>query len=231
MNLQTVTAFYLDPANGPTQLQSQNSIIAVDLVSAWNGFRAAVNALGWEPYISPPNDPSDPRSAEGYTKGFFRTPEDQALMVSEAGDGAAPVDQSPHQAGRAFDLDLAGMEAAFDTYDYSTLTATAAQYGFSARVAGEPWHFDDDPASNPNFGSVLAAVEWVDNTQAQEDALVAAGQPTAQQAAVNGQMNNSILLIMAALAAVYGLHWIVEHKRRRQPATTEKSEGGPVYAV
>ena len=206
LTLVPVTAYYLSAANVPTPLLAQNALMASDLAPYWENFREACIAAGFEPYISGPTDSSDPRGAQGYTKGFFRTPDDQALILLEGTDGAAAVDESPHQAGRAFDLDLAAIAAAFASYDYDQLSALANAYGFSSRVSGEPWHFDDDPASNPAFGSVEAAVEAVGNTADQEAADLAAGQPTAQQAAVEGSAVKTALLSVAALAALYFLY-------------------------
>ena len=229
--LNVVTAYYLDPAAGvPVQLLQQNSLMAADAAPNWDAFRVALVALGWEPYISPPVDPQDPRAAQGYTKGFFRTPEDQALEVAEAGDGAAPVDQSAHQAGRAFDLDLNGMSAAFPDFDYNTLAGVAAQYGFTARISGEPWHFDDNPAANPLYGSTLAAVQAIGNTSDQVAAAVAAGQPRPEQLAINGAATKSVLLVTAAIAFL----WLISSasnkpKKPEAEHAAAGNSGGPDY--
>jgi hypothetical protein len=227
--LVPVVAYYYDPTNGATPLLPENALMAADAAVEWQNFRSAMVAAGFEPFISPPDDPSDPRAASGYTKGFFRTPYDQSLEVQEAGDNAAPVDQSPHQAGRAFDLDLNALAAAFPDYDYGTVTQLAAGAGFYPTAAGEPWHFDDNPAGNSAYGSVLAAVQAIGNTAAQVQADQAAGQPTPQEAAISGSLTNTLLFIGMAGALAYWLAHRADGSHRRHSGEKAANKKEPEY--
>jgi LAS superfamily LD-carboxypeptidase LdcB len=80
--------------------------------------------------------PSGERSA-------FRTSEDQASILKErgsisAGGFAAQVNKSPHQAGRAIDVETAGGT----NRAYGWLINHAYLYGYRRTVGIEPWHWE-----------------------------------------------------------------------------------------
>jgi hypothetical protein len=224
--LVVVEAYYLDPSTGSmTELLPQNRLAAQDFVPLWQNFRAAMLAQGWEPLISPPNDPNDPRASQGYTKGFFRTPEDQALLYSENPAGATPEDQGAHQAGRAFDLDLAGMQSLYPTFDYGTIASIAASFGLrNLASAGEPepWHFDDNPAAT--YGSSTAAIEAIGNLSSQVNADMANGLPRPEEVAVSNYDSENLLIAGVGLSLIALIWWVVEKKKRILAGTSESRE-------
>jgi LAS superfamily LD-carboxypeptidase LdcB len=75
--------------------------------------------------------PSGPRSA-------FRTEQMQAELIVERAEFAAPLNRSPHQAGKAIDVETAGGTNAA----YKWLVANARKYGFHKTVEREPWHWE-----------------------------------------------------------------------------------------
>jgi hypothetical protein len=186
--------------------------MADDLAGAWESWRQdAASSKGWELFISPP-------SSGDYTRAIFRTPADVQYLLDNGQATAASVDSSAHQAGRAVDLDLAGMAAAFPNYDYGQLVAMAARHGFKNRVyllnGSEPWHFDDDPVGRGIFATMRDAVDAIGNTSAQVAAAVAAGLDTPQIAALRAAIF-SPAGAMLGLALVIGIGAAVAIKRRR----------------
>lgn len=224
MPLVVVEAYYADPATGAfTELLPQNRIAAQDFASTWEAFRAAMlDQLGMEPLLSPPDDPNDPRAAQGYTKAMFRTPEDQQMLYNENPAGATPMDQGAHQAGRAFDLDLAAMQSLYPAYDYNAIATLAASFGLrNLSNAGEPepWHFDDNPAAT--FGSSQAAIEAVGNLSSQVDADMAAGIPRPEQQAVADYDSGNLAMVGAGLGLL-ALIWFVVEKKKKKAHTKDQ---------
>lgn len=74
--------------------------------------------------------PSGPRSA-------LRTTADQAALVAERPEFAAPVGKSKHQQGLALDIAVAEHPKTAEW-----LAANARAYGFRRTVEREPWHWE-----------------------------------------------------------------------------------------
>jgi len=177
LQLVPVTAFYIDAAGDLVAANPLNALAASDWAPKWERARQiATQEQGWELLISPP-------SSGDYTRAFFRTPDDQNYLDNAGAATAASVDGSAHQAGRAVDLDLVGMQDSYSNYDYNTLVGIMKRAGLYNRVyqanGTEPWHFDDNPASI--FGSTKAAIQAIGNLSSQVAQDLALGLPTPQQ--------------------------------------------------
>lgn len=206
LDLVPVTAYYRDPETGTIRpLRVDNALAAADFALKWEHFRQLANAQGWELLIAPPAAGTD------YTRGFFRTPQDQAALISE-GAPAASVDGSSHQAGRAADIDLGGMAATYPDFSYTRLTELAERSGIFARLSDEPWHFDDNPRSI--FGSTYAAVQQIGNLFDQVQAAIAAGMDTPQIAAVKKAVNENKWIL--GLGVLVGAVLLLKAQENRQ---------------
>lgn len=198
LNLVKVNAFYKDAGGQVVPANPLNALMAEDAAPRWEAWRNEATARGWELLLSPP-------AAGDYTRAMFRTPDDAVWIAANSTTTAATVDAGTHQAGRAVDLDLAGM-AAYAGYSYADLVAMAERHGFTNRVyklnGSEPWHFDDNPVNTGLFSSMKAAVEAIGNTAAQVAAAVAAGFDTPQVAAVKAALTSPAGLGLLILAAV-----------------------------
>lgn len=208
MNLVRVNAFYRDAGGQIVAANPLNALLAEDVAPRWEAWRNEANARGWELLISPP-------AAGDYTRAMFRTPEDAVAIAGSATVTAAAVDAGAHQAGRAVDLDLAGM-ASYPGYNYAELVAMAERHGFTNRVyklnGTEPWHFDDNPVVTGLFPTMRAAVEAIGNTTAQVAAAVAAGFDTPQMAAVKAALSSPWAL--AAVLALGAAAWAMTRKKK-----------------
>lgn len=86
---------------------------------------------------------------------------------------AAAVDKSYHQAGRAFDLSITGMQATYPNFNIVAFEKLANVAGFYRPVANtEPWHFDTNDAGRSSsvdntFGSIHDAIAAVGNLSTQ----------------------------------------------------------------
>lgn len=231
--LVVVPAYYLDPASGATvEALLQNRVLAADFADKWNAWRDDVKAtFGWELLISPPNDPNDWRAAEGYTKAMYRTPEDEGMMYAYNPAEATPMDTGAHQAGRAVDIDLKGMQQLYGDFDYKQLAALAATHGIYNRLAQaatpEAWHFDDNPAAI--FGSSAAAIEAIGNLSSQVAQDPEGGRP--EDLALAAYNSKNLLLMAGILGSLYVLWYTVEKKKTASYNTPRLTAGDEVRAT
>jgi len=206
--LVVVPAFYRNAAGALVEALPENRLLAADVAPKWSAWRERVRQMyGWEILIAPPN-------SGNYTRAIFRTPADQSALQTTG--TAAALDASPHQAGRAVDVDLYGMAALYPGFSETALVDAARVAGMFQRVAGEPWHFDDNPRAI--FGDTNAAIKAVGNTTAQVLAAIQAGLDTPQIAAVKAWLKDKAQnpLLWVALAAGAAFYFASRRKQRGQ---------------
>jgi hypothetical protein len=219
LQLVVVPAYYRRRDTGQVvEALPENRLLAEDMAPKWRRWRELAAARGWEILLNAPYPPGS------YTRAMFRTPDDQATLRAELGTMAAVPDKGPHQAGRGIDVALEDMAELYADYEYSDLVAMARQAGIFNRVASEPWHFDDNPASI--FGSTALAIEAVGNLTSQVAAAISAGLESPQVQAVRRWLEENKKLVATGalglgLAVALGVAVVASTRRQQRARSME----------